>query len=901
MKKLSYFLTIFIFSTFIPNKIVSQNTEEIWSFNYRPYSEQSRFIDMSVGEDGNIFVVGCVPSNPKSYLTGFYGIFYNKNGKPDGSIGSSGKGILNFETDLDFSQYSAIDSDGNIILGRTYKYSSDIVIARFELSVNQAGEEYFKQDFYNKIEIRITGLKVNRDNDIIVTGKYKDASGNNINVIGKYNSTGTLDTTFGNNGIVEVNVDDVERLDALTIDKNNNIIVAALLAEGNPKMVGYCLVKYNNAGEPDTTFGENGVSYGESWRGRIIRIAENINGDIVSLGYNYYYDSKSDFNPSTFIDIVDSNGNRKFYKQFLTSEDNRPSSLSLNNKGEIAFSLYTNAANTTFNTGDGYSKNYLYRLTTNGETVDSIVLPFFTYGNMIKKLIYNDDGSVLLGGTTDFKGGEVITLLRILKNGEFDEQFGKNGILYSSLSKLYIKPALQDVSVDNENNIFILSNRKILKLNSEGKRDSTFNYDGLLANRLSIKSIEANNSGGVICGGPLRTWTEYDYSVLLNLKNNSYLDRNFGDWSGVSIINYYRYAHTHHICDIAINNNGDIITLLGGEKEYPVVTKILPDGRVSGKVFQSDHSFLEKVHSVAMDSEGKILFCGKKFDTNSNNGRIIVHRKNSDVSTDRTFNSKGYSTYSSNEGYTVATDLQNRVLVSTVYKSHISIIRFNYNGTIDKAFGNDGILQTPFIQENASKKNFVIDKSGHIIVIGKIQNDSINEMALIRYNGDGTVDSTFGDSGIITNNLEVDNAGMFIGLDNDENIIAVGTSENEIIIKKYKNQQVVSVRNNDIGVPEKYSLSQNYPNPFNPTTTITYSIPTLPASSPLAKGRTEVGFVILKVYDILGREVATLVNKHQSPGTYTVKFNASKLNSGIYFYKLQAGNFTQVKRMMLIK
>ncbi len=104
-----------------------------------------------------------------------------------------------------------------------------------------------------------------------------------------------------------------------------------------------------------------------------------------------------------------------------------------------------------------------------------------------------------------------------------------------------------------------------------------------------------------------------------------------------------------------------------------------------------------------------------------------------------------------------------------------------------------------------------------------------------------------------------------------------------------------------VGAPEKFELSQNYPNPFNPTTTITYSIPTLPASSPLAKGRTEVGFVTLKVYDILGREVATLVNQHQSTGRYTVKFNASGLNSGIYFYKLQAGDFTQVRRMMLVK
>ncbi len=99
-----------------------------------------------------------------------------------------------------------------------------------------------------------------------------------------------------------------------------------------------------------------------------------------------------------------------------------------------------------------------------------------------------------------------------------------------------------------------------------------------------------------------------------------------------------------------------------------------------------------------------------------------------------------------------------------------------------------------------------------------------------------------------------------------------------------------------------FKLFQNYPNPFNPTTTIKYSIPT---SSPLAKGRTEEEFVTLKVYDVLGREIKTLVNKKQSPGNYTVEFNAASaaggLPSGLYFYKLTAGSFSQTKKMILMK
>jgi len=89
-------------------------------------------------------------------------------------------------------------------------------------------------------------------------------------------------------------------------------------------------------------------------------------------------------------------------------------------------------------------------------------------------------------------------------------------------------------------------------------------------------------------------------------------------------------------------------------------------------------------------------------------------------------------------------------------------------------------------------------------------------------------------------------------------------------------------------IPTDYSLSQNFPNPFNPSTVISYQI------SAFSK-------VILKVFDVLGREVATLVNEEKSAGSYTVELNASKLASGVYFYKLIAGEFSSTKKMILMK
>ncbi|NTV89597.1 MAG: T9SS type A sorting domain-containing protein [Clostridiales bacterium] len=98
---------------------------------------------------------------------------------------------------------------------------------------------------------------------------------------------------------------------------------------------------------------------------------------------------------------------------------------------------------------------------------------------------------------------------------------------------------------------------------------------------------------------------------------------------------------------------------------------------------------------------------------------------------------------------------------------------------------------------------------------------------------------------------------------------------------------LLSIDDNPLLISE-FKLEQNYPNPFNPATTIKYSI-------------AQPGNVTLKVYDILGSEVATLINEEKPAGVYEVEFEASTFSSGIYFYKIQAGSFVETKKMILMK
>jgi hypothetical protein len=117
----------------------------------------------------------------------------------------------------------------------------------------------------------------------------------------------------------------------------------------------------------------------------------------------------------------------------------------------------------------------------------------------------------------------------------------------------------------------------------------------------------------------------------------------------------------------------------------------------------------------------------------------------------------------------------------------------------------------------------------------------------------------------------------------------------EIDPKNYENQfytfsfnTITGIKRTSQDINTNFILSQNYPNPFNPSTTINYSVP-------------KAGFVTIKVYDVLGRAVATIVNANKPAGNYSVEFNASKLVSGIYFYRMESGSYTQTKKLLLLK
>ncbi len=191
------------------------------------------------------------------------------------------------------------------------------------------------------------------------------------------------------------------------------------------------------------------------------------------------------------------------------------------------------------------------------------------------------------------------------------------------------------------------------------------------------------------------------------------------------------------------------------------------------------------------------------------------------------------------------------------------------NLTKDLFFGNDSLSATPFVGNLDEIR--IWNKA---LTSSEINDNLLNTLVGNEENLIGYWDMNEGNGEISFDHASNQNNGFL-----EEILYREGVDFDEIVSVNNQNESIL---------PNHFLLEQNYPNPFNPTTSIVYSIPSNE-------------YVTLKVYDILGNEISILVNEQKSAGRYKVVFNASSFSSGVYFYKISAGNLIQIKKMIILK
>jgi hypothetical protein len=240
------------------------------------------------------------------------------------------------------------------------------------------------------------------------------------------------------------------------------------------------------------------------------------------------------------------------------------------------------------------------------------------------------------------------------------------------------------------------------------------------------------------------------------------------------------------------------------------------------------------------------------------------------------------------------------------------VVTNNESSAIPTIIGLDVVQRVDFTWENDNvfwdaANEMLVQYENHYVGIKYLSEPVTSAQVIVWYDGYSSDDATtyahLTDNTFDTDTLLTDAdgsvaflAGQTVTLQPNESrtlyiAVAAGANETEMLANMQAAQQKYGIFTSVEGIestPSSYALDQNYPNPFNPSTKISYQLP-------------QSGFVSLKVYNAIGKEVTTLVNEEKSAGRYEVNFDATGLTSGVYFYTITANNFTQTNKMLLIK
>lgn len=330
--------------------------------------------------------------------------------------------------------------------------------------------------------------------------------------------------------------------------------------------------------------------------------------------------------------------------------------------------------------------------------------------------------------------------------------------------------------------------------------------------------------------------------------------------------------------------------LLPNEEEDLVVKKIGTNGSLSliwTKTYTGASHLNDRARDIAVGPDGNIFITGHTYVSNQGANLILMKfgRDDGAVLMQKTYN----DAINNQDDYGVKVSFDNNLNILVAggtsgfnTPSNILMLKYSPTGTLmfTKTYDHAG-------SSIDGMRDLKTDSYGNYYIAGDYtdQVQQTSGLYTLKFSSAGELDWA------IEKNMQSNIQSMRnININSDGSLIVTADYDDagtrKIMLIKYGS--TIGIQPVSGIIPEKFELSQNYPNPFNPSTNINFSIPVS-------------GNVKLSVYDVSGREVAVLVNKDLAAGTYKADFNASMLSSGVYFCRINAGDFTDVKKMMLVK
>ncbi len=481
-------------------------------------------------------------------------------------------------------------------------------------------------------------------------------------------------------------------------------------------------------------------------------------------------------------------------------------------------------------------------------------------------MLIQPDGKIITAGKSDGADGYFIAMARHSSNGIIDtDTFGDSGkvrihfVARDQANAIALQPDGKIVAVGSQatSNAGSAITPSIYRFNSDGSIDTTFGnhgfralkYDGVSSGQFYGVSVRPD--GKIIAAG----------NVTANANGGKF---------GFGVMRFLP--------------NGDLDTSYGNQGQAIIPANILYD--IVGYAFTSD---------------GEVIMASDGF-----NGQTVYQMAKFDSlgSPDTTFATQGYletgiEAYPfgpRNTKLSLTSDDKILLAGTTTNDStsspQFTVFRFFQDGKIDSSFGLNGRAEIQ-LSTNDILYDISIGADEKILLIGRVAG-GFGFAGLARLNSDGSMDTTFAPGGKFISDLNNNTGTHYLTRAiplSDGSILACGynfaSGRGDFLLTKYI-VNTTEVESKNVEQPNKFSLEQNYPNPFNPTTIISWQ-------SAVSSHQ------ILKIYDVLGNELSTLVDEFKFAGKNEVEFDASNFASGVYFYRLQAGNFIETKKMILLR
>jgi uncharacterized delta-60 repeat protein len=765
-------------------------------FNLNLTSEEGRTVLTSANRD--IFVVASI----NSLYTGI--IKYLPDGRLDSSYGNGGYSN-NVRLDV---YSAALQGDRIIVAGYAYNpvsFDQDFAIARYSADGTldaSFGEKGLITTDFNGSSDEARSIVLQGDKIIIAGYTFNPVSGNSDFALARYTADGELDFTFGNQGKVTTDFNgNYNGVDAMVL-QGDKIIVAGNVSNPVDFNNDFALARYTTDGTLDSSFGVNGLVTTDFNNTDDEARSIALQGDkIIVAGITYLPDFTTDYVLARYTadGILDASFGEhgKVTTDFNGSNDEARSIVLQDDKIIVA--------GNTVNPDNGNNDYALVRYTADGAldasfgTNGKVTSDLNNFSDDQANAIALQDDKMIVAGYTSISFNRDFALARYTTDGTLDSSFGEQGLLtgyFASSQTYFTSTAIQGNKIiavgyalnSNGNDDFILA-----RYTTNGRLDSSFGEQGKVTtdfyndfNRVNSIALQGNKI--LVIGGATNQDNFTGDFALVRYTADGTLDSSFGvnglvttDFNSSNEVPYSIAVQGDKIIVAGYTNNQDNFTGDFALARYMANGTLDASFGVNGRVSTDFNNSDEGVTSIVFQGD-KIIAAG--YTVNANSKEFTLARYTADGTLDASFGTDGkVTTYFNGTDLASAIAIQGDKIIAagntldTVsFTTAFALARYTADGSLDASFGEQGKVTTNFNNNSFDAAASIAIQGDKIIAAGNTYNIDIskNNFALARYTADGTLDSSFGVSGKVITDLDGNASIQDIAL-NENRLFAVGS------------------------------------------------------------------------------------------------------------------------------